>query len=124
MNVVEYAALAPEYVRRIARYVPGKPIEELARQYGLDPATIVKLASNENPRGPSPKALAAIAAAAADLTRYPDGNAYALKQALAARLAVEPDQIVLGNGSNDVLELVTHAFLRPGDEAVYAEHAF
>ena len=124
MNVVEYAALAPEYVRRIARYVPGKPIEELARQYGLDPATIVKLASNENPRGPSPKVLAAVAAAAADLTRYPDGSAFALKNALAAKFAVPPDAIVLGNGSNDVLELVTHAFLRPGDHAVYAQHAF
>jgi histidinol-phosphate aminotransferase len=124
MNVVEYAALAPEYVRRIARYIPGKPIEELARQYGLDPSTIVKLASNENPRGPSPKVLAAVAVAAADLTRYPDGNAFALKNALAAKLAVPPDAIVLGNGSNDVLELVTHAFLRPGDHAVYAQHAF
>src|SRR2546423_6647486 len=124
MNVVEYAALAPEYVRRIARYVPGKPIDELARQYGLDPSTIVKLASNENPRGPSPKVLAAIAAAAADLTRYPDGNAFALKAAIAAKFRVAADAIVLGNGSNDVLELVTHALLRPGDHAVYAQHAF
>src|SRR5438067_8437095 len=124
MNVVEYAALAPEYVRRIARYVPGKPVEELAREYGLDPSTIVKLASNENPRGPSPKVLAAIAAAAADLTRYPDGNAFALKAAIAAKFGVAANAIVLGNGSNDVLELVTHAFLRPGDHAVYAQHAF
>ncbi|HEY3178893.1 MAG TPA: histidinol-phosphate transaminase [Casimicrobiaceae bacterium] len=116
--------LAPDYVRNIARYVPGKPVEELAREYHLDPATIIKLASNENPRGPSPKALAAIAAAAADLTRYPDGNAFALKAALARKFAVPPEAIVLGNGSNDVLELVTHAFLRPGDHAVYAQHAF
>src|SRR2546421_11862506 len=112
------AALAPEYVRKIARYVPGKPVEELARELDLDPATIVKLASNENPRGPSPKALAAIAGAAADLTRYPDGNGFVLKAALAARFAVPADAIVLGNGSNDVLELVTQAFLRPGDHAV------
>ena len=118
------AALAPEYVRRIARYVPGKPVEELARDYGLDPATIIKLASNENPRGPSPEVLAAVAAAAADLTRYPDGNAFALKSAIATQFAVPSDAIVLGNGSNDVLELVTHAFLRPGDHAVYAQHAF
>jgi histidinol-phosphate aminotransferase len=104
--------------------VGGKPIEEVARELGLAPETIVKLASNENPRGPSPRALAAISAAAADLTRYPDGNAFALKQALATRLGVEAEQIVLGNGSNDVLELVTHAFLRPGDESVYAQHAF
>ncbi|HVO89376.1 MAG TPA: histidinol-phosphate transaminase [Casimicrobiaceae bacterium] len=118
------ATHAPEYVRRIARYVGGKPIEELAREVGLDPTTIVKLASNENPRGPSPKALAAIAQAATELTRYPDGNAYALKSVLAERLDVPIEGIVLGNGSNDVLELVTHAFLRAGDEAVYARHAF
>jgi len=121
---VETATLAPDYVRRLAPYVPGKPVDELARELGLDPATIVKLASNENPRGPSPRAIAAIAAAAGDITRYPDGNGFALKAALAARYDVDAEQIVLGNGSNDVLELVTHAFLRPGDEAVYAQHAF
>ena len=115
---------APEYVRAIAPYVGGKPIEEVARELDLDPARIIKLASNENPRGPSPKALAAIAAAAADLTRYPDGNGYALKAAISARYDVAPDQIVLGNGSNDVLELTTQAFLRPGDHAVYSQYAF
>jgi histidinol-phosphate aminotransferase len=115
---------APEYVRAIAPYVGGKPIEEVARELDLDPASIVKLASNENPRGPSPKAQAAIAAAARDLTRYPDGNGFSLKLALARRLAVAPEQIVLGNGSNDVLELATHAFLRPGDHAVYSQYAF
>ena len=124
MSTATLAAQAPEYVRRISPYVGGKPIEEVARELGLEASSIVKLASNENPRGPSPKALAAIAQAAADITRYPDGNAFALKQALAVRLHVDPAQIVLGNGSNDILELVTHAFLRPGDEAVYAEHAF
>ncbi|HET9340682.1 MAG TPA: histidinol-phosphate transaminase [Casimicrobiaceae bacterium] len=118
------ASRAPEWVRHIAPYVPGKPIEELARELGLEASTIVKLASNENPRGPSPKALAAIAAAAADLTRYPDGNGYALRAALGLRLGVAPERIVLGNGSNDVLELVSQAFLTPGDEAVYAQHAF
>src|SRR3954466_13379154 len=122
MNPTSPVAL--EYVARIAPYVPGKPIEDVARELHLDPATIVKLASNENPRGPSPKVLAAVAAAAADLTRYPDGSAFALKNALAAKFAVPADAIVLGNGSNDVLELVTHAFLRPGDHAVYAQHAF
>jgi histidinol-phosphate aminotransferase len=115
---------APEYVRAIAPSVGGKPIEEVARELDLDPATIVKLASNENPRGPSPRALAAIARAAADVTRYPDGNGYVLKQALAAKLRVAPDQIVLGNGSNDVLELATQALLRPGDHAVYSQYAF
>ena len=120
----EATSFAPDYVRRIARYVGGKPIDEVARELGLDPAGIVKLASNENPRGPSPKVLAAIAHAAIELTRYPDGNAYALKLDLAKRLRVTPNSIVLGNGSNDVLEIVTQAFLRPGDEAVYARHAF
>jgi histidinol-phosphate aminotransferase len=118
------AERAPEYVRAIAPYVGGKPIEEVARELDLDPATIIKLASNENPRGPSPTALAAIAAAAADLTRYPDGNGFALKAALSRRLQVAPEQIVLGNGSNDVLELATQAFLRPGDHAVYSQYAF
>lgn len=118
------AASSPDYVRRISPYVPGKPIEELAREYGLAERDIVKLASNENPRGPSPKVRDAIAAAIAGVTRYPDGNGYALKQALAARFGVGLEQIVLGNGSNDVLELATQAFLRPGDHAVYAQHAF
>lgn len=118
------AALSPEYVQRISPYVPGKPIEELAREYGLVESQIVKLASNENPRGPSPRVRAAIAAAATGVTRYPDGNGFALKQALSARLGIGLDQIVLGNGSNDILELATQAFLRPGDHAVYSQHAF
>jgi histidinol-phosphate aminotransferase len=118
------STLSPDYVRRISPYVPGKPIAELAREYGLVESRIIKLASNENPRGPSPKVRAAIAAAVADVTRYPDGNGFALKQALAARFGVGLDQIVLGNGSNDILELATQAFLRPGDDTVYAEHAF
>jgi histidinol-phosphate aminotransferase len=118
------AANAPDYVRAIAPYVGGKPIDEVARELDLDPATIIKLASNENPRGASPKVQAAIAAALGDLARYPDGNGYALKAALASRLRVAPEQIVLGNGSNDVLELVTQAFLRPGDDALYSQYAF
>jgi len=118
------AERAPEYVRAIAPYVGGKPIDEVARELSLDPATIVKLASNENPRGPARRTLDAIAAAAKDLTRYPDGNGFALKAALSAQLRVTPEQIVLGNGSNDVLELTTQAFLRAGDHAVYSEYAF
>ena len=118
------ATLAPEYVRSIAPYVPGKPIDELAREYGLAADAIIKLASNENPRGPSRKVREAIAAAAADVTRYPDGNGFELKNALAARYGIGREQIVLGNGSNDVLELATQAFLRPGDHAVYSQHAF
>jgi histidinol-phosphate aminotransferase len=123
-SALEPASHAPAWVRDIAPYVPGKPVEELAREFHLDPAGIVKLASNENPRGPSPKALAAIATAAADITRYPDGNGFALRSALASRLDVAPECLVLGNGSNDVLELVTQAFLTPGAEAIYAQHAF
>jgi histidinol-phosphate aminotransferase len=115
---------APEYVRRIAPYIPGKPIGELAREFGLAEHDIVKLASNENPRGPSPAVRAAIAAATGEICRYPDGNGFELKAALAARYGVVNEQIVLGNGSNDILELVTQAFLRPGDEAVYSRHAF
>ena len=90
MTAPALAAQAPQYVRGLSPYVGGKPIEEVARELGLDPARIVKLASNENPRGPSPRALAAIATAAAELTRYPDGNAFVLKQALAERLGVDP----------------------------------
>jgi len=118
------APAAPAHVRSISRYIPGKPTDELARELGLDAATIVKLASNENPRGPGPRVRAAIADAVAELPRYPDSNGFLLKAALARRLSVPADQIVLGNGSNDVLELVTLAFLQPGDEAVYAQHAF
>lgn len=125
MNPASAAAdLAPEYIRRIAPYVAGKPIDELARELGLDAANIVKLASNENPRGASPAVLAAIAGAVAELTRYPDSNGFALKDAIAHRFAVDPAQIVLGNGSNDILELVSLAFLRPADDAVYSQYAF
>ena len=120
----DLSLLAPEYVRGIAQYIPGKPVGELAREFNLAERDIVKLASNENPRGPSPAVRAAITDAVADLSRYPDGNGFALKAALSARHAVAPEKIVLGNGSNDVLELVTQAFLRPGDHAVYSRHAF
>jgi histidinol-phosphate aminotransferase len=118
------SALAPEHVRRITPYLPGKPIGELAREFGLDERDIVKLASNENPRGPGPAVRAAIAAATEELCRYPDGNGFELKAALAARYGVGAEQIVLGNGSNDILELATQAFLQPGDHAVYSRHAF
>jgi len=121
---VDPTLLAPEYVRSLGRYVPGKPIPELAREFGLTASNIVKLASNENPRGPSASVRAAIAAAADDICRYPDGDGFELKAALSARLRVSPFQLVLGNGSNDVLELATQAFLRPGDHAVYSQHAF
>ena len=116
--------LAPQYIRAIAPYQPGKPIAELARELGLEPSSIIKLASNENPRGTSPLALQAIEAALAELSRYPDGNGYELKQALSKRYGVSTGGIVLGNGSNDVLDLAARAFLTARDEAVYSQHAF
>jgi histidinol-phosphate aminotransferase len=116
--------LAPAYVRAIAPYQPGKPISELAREMGLAEADIVKLASNENPLGVSPRARAAIADALDDLALYPDGNGFELKSAIAAKLSADLSGIVLGNGSNDVLELVARAFLAPGTSAVYSRHAF
>lgn len=116
--------LAPAYIRAIAAYQPGKPIAELAREMGLDEASIVKLASNENPLGISPKARAAMLAAMDDLTRYPDGNGFALKTAIAKRFALAPNQIVLGNGSNDILELAARTFLTPADSVVYSQYSF
>lgn len=118
------AAIAPPHVRAIAPYQPGKPISELARELGLAEADIVKLASNENPLGPSPLALAAAQDALFDMALYPDGAGYALKAKLSAKLGIDPDQIVLGNGSNDVLDMVARACLAPGTSAVYAQHAF
>jgi histidinol-phosphate aminotransferase len=116
--------LAPAYVRAIAPYQPGKPISELAREFGLAESSIVKLASNENPLGVSPLARQAMLETLADIARYPDGNGFVLKDAISRRFGVDHGQIVLGNGSNDVLELVARAFLQPGVEAVYAQHAF
>ncbi len=112
------------YVRAIAPYQPGKPISELAREMGLDEKKIVKLASNENPFGISPKAKAAIKRELAELARYPDGNAFELKAALSRRHGVPQECIVVGNGSNDLLELAAGAFLAPGRAAVYSQHAF
>ena len=116
--------LAPANVRAIAPYVPGKPIAETARELGIDEARILKMASNESPLGPSPAALAAIRGALDGLNYYPDGSGFELKGAISRRLGVTPENIVLGNGSNDVLELVARAFLRAGESAVYSQHAF
>jgi histidinol-phosphate aminotransferase len=116
--------LAPGYIRAIAPYQPGKPISELAREMGIDEAGIIKLASNENPLGVSPLARRAIEATLADLARYPDGNGFELKRALSRRHGVAQERIVLGNGSNDVLEMAARAFLAPGLEAIYSQHAF
>jgi len=116
--------LSPSYVRSIAPYQPGKPISELAREMGLEERSIVKLASNENPRGIGPRTRAAIEASIGEIARYPDGNGFELKQALAKRYHVEMGAIVLGNGSNDVLELMALAFLGPGRAAVLSQHCF
>jgi histidinol-phosphate aminotransferase len=114
--------LALDCVRSLSPYVPGKPIEELERELGI--TNIIKLASNENPFGPSPHALAAMHATLADAWLYPDGSGHQLKHKLAAKLGVDPGQITLGNGSNDVLVLIAEAFLAPGLEAVYSQYAF
>lgn len=115
---------APAHVSALAPYQPGKPVSEIARQFGLNEADIVKLASNENPLGMSPKARAAMLEAAGDLGRYPDPNGFELKATLAARHDVPPEWITLGNGSNDILELVAHAFLVAGTSSVFAQYSF
>lgn len=114
--------LAVSGVRQLVPYVAGKPIEELERELGL--SNIIKLASNENPLGPGKKALAAIQVTLPKLSLYPDGNGFNLKSALAKKYALNVDQITLGNGSNDLLELIGRAFLAPGLEAMFSEHAF
>jgi len=119
---MNYRDLAPPYIRAIAPYQPGKPISELERELGI--SGIVKLASNENPMGASPAAVAAMHEAIKTIALYPDGNGFELKDALFKRYGVEHTCIVLGNGSNDMLELAARAFLTVGDRAVYSAHAF
>lgn len=116
------ADLALANIKAIHPYQPGKPIEELERELGI--SNSIKLASNENPLGPSPAALAAITAATQTLTRYPDGNGFALKNALAKRYQIAPQQITLGNGSNDVLELIARTFVSAQDEVMFSQYAF
>ncbi len=119
---VDIKSRVPEWIRTLAPYPPGKPIEELEREYGIFGS--IKLASNENPLGPSPKAVEAITAALGDLHRYPDGNCFYLKRAVAKKLGVSPDALVFGNGSNEVIELAVRTFMQRGDEAVMADQAF
>ena len=109
-------------VRGLMPYQPGKPVAELQRELGLE--RVIKLASNENPLGPGSNALEIIRSELDELARYPDGSGFQLKQALAEKLAVKVDQITLGNGSNDILELVARTFLMPGREAVFSRHCF
>ncbi|WBA83659.1 histidinol-phosphate transaminase [Endozoicomonas sp. GU-1] len=120
----DFLQLAVPGVREMSPYQPGKPIEELAREQGLKVEDIVKLASNENPLGPPPAALKAMAESLAELARYPDGSSYQLKQALAEKLKVAPEQLTLGNGSNDVLVLLAESFLDTSSSAVFSQYAF
>jgi histidinol-phosphate aminotransferase len=112
----------PEYIRKLAVYVPGKPIEEVQRELGV--SDIVKLASNENPLGPSPMAVAAIREALPNLNRYPDGSGFALRKVLAARLGVDLEQIILGSGSVEIIEMLARAFMADTDEAVFSQQSF
>lgn len=114
----------PDYVRAIAPYQGGKPISEVAREFGLDEARIVKLASNENPLGIPESAKRAMSAAMADLARYPDSNGFDLKAAISAKFGVPTDWITLGNGSNDILELAARSLVSPGQSVVYSQYSF
>ncbi|HEY8101827.1 MAG TPA: histidinol-phosphate transaminase [Burkholderiaceae bacterium] len=114
----------PDYVRAIAPYQGGKPIAEVAREFGLDEAKIVKLASNENPLGMPESARQAMLKAMADIGRYPDSNGFDLKATITAKYNVPQDWITLGNGSNDILELAAHAFVQQGQAAMYSQYSF
>jgi len=114
----------PNHIGEIEPYQGGRPIKEVARELNLDESKIVKLASNENPLGVSPRVKKIILKGWKDIERYPDGNGYYLKQAIATKFKLNDKQIILGNGSNDILELVARTFLIPNDEAIYSEHAF
>jgi histidinol-phosphate aminotransferase len=114
----------PDYVRAIAPYQGGKPISEVAREFGLDEARIVKLASNENPLGIPESAKRAMSAAMADLARYPDSNGFDLKAAISEKFGVPADWITLGNGSNDILELAARSLVSPGQSVVYSQYSF
>ncbi len=118
----KFLELATAGVQQLVPYVPGKPVDELQRELGI--AEVIKLASNENPLGTGAKAAAAIQATLPELTRYPDGSGFALKAALSAKLGVAPEQITLGNGSSEILELVMRTFVTPELEVVFSQHAF
>ena len=116
--------LANPQLRDLAVYEPGKPIEETASKLGVHPDSIIKLASNENPLGPSPKAIEAMHAALENAQLYPNGGSFYLREALAARLGFTPENIILGNGSNEVIEFLGHAFLHRGDDGITSQYAF
>lgn len=120
--MTDFKKMAAPGVQKLNPYIPGKPISELERELGID--NIIKLASNENPLGPSPKAMQAIQSELSELALYPDGNGFALKQALAKKHSIDMDCITLGNGSNDVLVLLAEAFLTPQHNAIYSQFSF
>lgn len=122
MSACDYIALATTGIKGLHPYQPGKPVDELERELGI--RDIVKLASNENPLGPSQIALDAIQHAAKDLARYPDGNGFVLKQALCRHLGVQSNALTLGNGSNDVLDLIVRAYADTESEVIYSQYAF
>jgi histidinol-phosphate aminotransferase len=121
---MNFSSIANQYVCDVPVYEPGRPIEEVARELGLKPASIIKLASNENPLGPSPKAVVAMRKALATSHLYPDGGGFYLRQVLAKKLGVEMDNLIFGTGSNEVIEFLYHAFVGPGDEIVAGDRAF
>jgi histidinol-phosphate aminotransferase len=116
--------LANPQLRDLAVYEPGKPIEETAREVGVDPTAIIKLASNENPLGPSPKAVQAMRTALENAHLYPDGSGFYLCKAIASKLGLNSENVILGNGSNEVIEFLGHAFLNPGDDVITCQYAF
>ena len=122
MSDCDLFALATKGVQALSPYQAGKPIDELKREYGV--SDVIKLASNENPLGPSPKVLSAIKNELDELSRYPDGNGFDLKTTLAKKHSVDTKQITLGNGSNDLLEILTRAFVTPEHEVIFSQHAF
>ncbi len=111
-------------VKGLPVYQPGRPIEEVARELGLDPSEVIKVASNENPLGPSPLAIEAMQVAVKQSHLYPDGNAFYLKNKLAEKLGVESSNLILGNGSNEIIEFVSHILLKPGDNIVVSQYCF
>jgi histidinol-phosphate aminotransferase len=121
-NKNHFDDLVIQSIKGLTAYIAGKPIEEVERELGLK--NIIKLASNENPKGPSKRVLTAIEMASKNISQYPDGNGFYLKQAIANKYAITDEMITLGNGSNDVLDIIARAFLGPNREAVYSEHAF
>lgn len=121
---MSFQSIANQFICDVPVYEPGRPIEEVARELGLKPLGVIKLASNENALGPSPKAVAAMQKALATAHLYPDGGGFYLRQALAKKLGVELDNVILGTGSNEIIEFLYHAFVAPGDEVVAGDRAF